>query len=384
MRVMRLCAYAVGMFIVAVLAGMLLRDDGMAQKIGRIEVSGRLPGVAADVPAARKDSLAPAAPVQEARKTDPPLSSAAPAVPAAEAGTAKKAVTASEQIVERIEVVIEKKSSPTLPAKTEEKKPLADSVKVLALAKAASPAARAEREAMEKAAVRAAGAGGEEKEEGRPAGEEKASGSSEGKPALETASGLEKKAAPAVAESGVPPAVKAVPAAEKKAVKPAAGAESLRAEKTAARAENRKTPRKAENVGSSLKVSAVDAALADARAGRLAPVEGGLVIEKPATRYDRVITSAKFAMKGSLIKLVLKGNAPMVGHYYVLEEPDRVVLDLAGNWHIELPKVPSNRLIAAVRVGQHEDKTRLVFDMKNTGRVALVPLNRNSLELRIK
>ena len=124
--------------------------------------------------------------------------------------------------------------------------------------------------------------------------------------------------------------------------------------------------------------------LADARAGRLAPVEGGLVTEKAAPRYDRVVTSAKFAMKGSLIKLVLKGNAPMVGHYYVLEEPDRVVLDLAGNWHIELPKVPSNRLIASVRVGQHEDKTRLVFDMKNTGRVALVPLNRNSLELRIK
>ena len=74
----------------------------------------------------------------------------------------------------------------------------------------------------------------------------------------------------------------------------------------------------------------------------------------------------------------------MVGHYSVLGNPDRVVLDLAGNWEITVPRVPSNRLIQAVRVGQHEDKTRIVFDMKTMGRVALVPLNRNSLELSIQ
>ena len=74
----------------------------------------------------------------------------------------------------------------------------------------------------------------------------------------------------------------------------------------------------------------------------------------------------------------------MVGHYSILKEPERVVLDLAGNWELEVPRVPSNRLIKAVRVGQHEDKTRLVFDMKTEGKVALVPLNRNSLELRIQ
>ena len=106
--------------------------------------------------------------------------------------------------------------------------------------------------------------------------------------------------------------------------------------------------------------------------------------EKPAQRYERVVTSAKFSMKGSLIKLVLQGNAPMVGHYSVLGNPDRVVLDLAGNWEITVPRVPSNRLIQAVRVGQHDDKTRIVFDMKTMGRVALVPLNRNSLELSIQ
>lgn len=106
--------------------------------------------------------------------------------------------------------------------------------------------------------------------------------------------------------------------------------------------------------------------------------------EESSPRYERVVTSAKFSMQGSQIKLVLQGNAPMVGHYFTLADPDRVVLDLAGNWDIEVPRVPSNRLIQSVRVGQHDDKTRIVFDMKTTGRIALVPLNRNSLELRIQ
>lgn len=105
---------------------------------------------------------------------------------------------------------------------------------------------------------------------------------------------------------------------------------------------------------------------------------------EPEDAFVREITSARFAMRGSLIKLVLQGNAALVGHASVLREPDRVVLDLAGKWKIELPRVPSNRLIRAVRMGYHEDMTRLVFDMKTMGEVTLVPLNRNALELRIQ
>ena len=151
------------------------------------------------------------------------------------------------------------------------------------------------------------------------------------------------------------------------------------------KAETRKpAEKKAEGKKPSRQHSAVESALADARSGRLSPVEDVLVSDDPAKTYDRVVTSAKFSMKGSLIKLTLRGNSPMIGHFYVLEAPDRVVLDLAGNWQIDVPKVPSNRLIGGVRVGQHEDKTRLVFDMKTPGKAALVPLNRNALELRIK
>ena len=103
-----------------------------------------------------------------------------------------------------------------------------------------------------------------------------------------------------------------------------------------------------------------------------------------AAQDERVITSARFSMQGSQIKLALQGNAPLVGHYFPLKDPERIVLDLAGHWKIDMPNVPANRLIQAVRVGQHDDKTRIVFDMKTQGKAALVPLNRNALELRIQ
>lgn len=98
----------------------------------------------------------------------------------------------------------------------------------------------------------------------------------------------------------------------------------------------------------------------------------------------REVTSARFVMRGNLIKLILKGNAAMIGHASVYRKPDRVALDLAGKWKIKLPRVPSNRLIQSVRLGYHDDMTRLVFDMKTMGEVTLVPLDRNSLELRIQ
>ncbi len=121
------------------------------------------------------------------------------------------------------------------------------------------------------------------------------------------------------------------------------------------------------------KGNAADRALAD--------IKGQKNASQP---FDRVVTSARFVMEGSLIKLVLRGNSPMVGHFSQLKDPERVVLDLAGSWNIQVPRVPSNRLIQAVRLGRHDDKTRLVFDLKTEGKAALVPLTRNSLELHIR
>ena len=168
------------------------------------------------------------------------------------------------------------------------------------------------------------------------------------------------------AESAIP--VKRVPEQPAAAMRPGK-AEGSAAGGAKAKPEGRKAaPAKAEKPR-----AAAERAPAEAREPK-----------KSSQPFERVVTSARFVMEGSLIKLVLRGNSPMVGHFSQLKDPERVVLDLAGNWTIQPPRVPSNRLIQAVRIGQHADKTRLVFDLKTEGKAALVPLTRNSLELHIR
>ena len=183
-----------------------------------------------------------------------------------------------------------------------------------------------------------------------------------------------------------PASVETVPAAGKVQEDAPAGRKSGEA---AARREEKEEPRREEPAPApearpAEKEKAVQESAASRDAGERRPAEEKAAARDGAKTYEREVTSAKFAMKGSQIKLILQGNAPMVGHYSTLGDPDRVVLDLAGNWDIEVPRVPSNRLIQGVRVGHHEDKTRIVLDMKTMGRVALVPLSRNSLELCIQ
>ncbi|WP_446424261.1 AMIN domain-containing protein [Mailhella sp.] len=334
-RAPRLCAYAVAMLAVAVLACAALRDEEPVRK-GSLEVSGRI---------AAEEARASGTPASPAPRPAPAEKSSAASVPS---------------------VLAERVSSETKNHGGDE--PVR--VKALSLARAA---------ASQNALPASLDEGG------RPAlAAEQGTAAAPKKDTVSAASAPESVPAVKPAENVAAKTAAAVPPSQKAESKAPAKADSAqpRTEKKAdaAKPVSKPAPKAAPARRTE---SPVEAALADARAGRLAP-SVGMVIEKPAARYERVITSAKYAMKGSLIKLVLHGNAPMVGNFYVLTEPDRVVLDLAGNWEVELPKVPSNRLIAAARVGQHDDKTRLVFDMKNTGKVALVPLNRNALELRIQ
>ena len=341
-RFLRLSACAAAMLALAVLACLLLRDDEKTASGGH-EVSGRLVGTLDGTAHDGKNAVSRAVPVKNE-------ADASAARTGERAGAAK--------------------------------------VKVLELARAAAEN-RAQREAAPAASAPESPEGAKSPVEAEAlallmsAGEEPKAPAAKPEAAQKAASQDSAKLAVKEAEKPQPAAAKAepekpLPEAKKPAVKKAEAEKAAPRKAEARKAEVRKPQ------GAKPRVSAVEAALADARSGRLAPVEDILMEDDPAKTYDRVVTSARFSMKGSLIKLTLRGNSPMIGHFYVLEGPDRVVLDLAGNWKIDVPKVPSNRLIGAVRVGQHEDKTRLVFDMKTVGKAALVPLNRNALELRIQ
>lgn len=88
--------------------------------------------------------------------------------------------------------------------------------------------------------------------------------------------------------------------------------------------------------------------------------------------------------KGATVRV--GGNAKMGYSSMTLENPERVVVDLDGDWTFPAnPGVPKNDLVSAVRVGQNGDKTRVVIDLKaKPRRVVLVPFkNGEGVDVRV-
>lgn len=114
---------------------------------------------------------------------------------------------------------------------------------------------------------------------------------------------------------------------------------------------------------------------------------GTLVTESslPARAGSPVITSARLTMDGDVVTLRLSGSQQLKGSAFLLREPDRVVLDLEGSWRVEAPRVPSNRMVKALRVGGQAEATRLVFDMKvKPVKAWVTQVDARTLELRIR
>ncbi len=118
------------------------------------------------------------------------------------------------------------------------------------------------------------------------------------------------------------------------------------------------------------------------------PLKPGTLVTKsslPAKAGGQVVTSAVLTMDGDVVTLNLKGTSAMRGEDLMLVEPDRVVLDIEGDWKVEAPRVPSNRMVRALRVGSQDTATRLVFDMRvKPVKVKVTNPDADSLELTIR
>jgi len=100
---------------------------------------------------------------------------------------------------------------------------------------------------------------------------------------------------------------------------------------------------------------------------------------------EPAVTSATLTMDGELVTLRLTGSDALAGRAFILKDPYRVVLDLEGNWKIQPPRVPSNRMVRTLRVGEQGGNTRLVFDMRvRPGNAGLTQINAHTLELKIR
>ena len=61
--------------------------------------------------------------------------------------------------------------------------------------------------------------------------------------------------------------------------------------------------------------------------------------------------------------LRLGADRPLVCKSMLLREPDRFVLDFEGQWNVDIPGIPQNKFIKAIRVGRQPDSTRMVIDL---------------------
>lgn len=134
---------------------------------------------------------------------------------------------------------------------------------------------------------------------------------------------------------------------------------------------------------------------ADKPAETVKPVEKAASAEKSGTLVTKSSLSAKagvatvlastLTMDGDAVTLRLEGSQAIKAKTFMLKGPDRVVLDMAGKWTVEAPRVPSNRMLGALRVGNQAEATRLVFDMKVApGKVAVSQISPNVVELTIR
>lgn len=105
-----------------------------------------------------------------------------------------------------------------------------------------------------------------------------------------------------------------------------------------------------------------------------APARAAAPAKKPAEKAAGRHTITRFVIfareTGATVRLT--GNGPLRYKSMNLDNPDRVVLDLEGDWEVKAPAVPKNPLVSAVRVGDMGGRTRVVIDLKAKPRSARV------------
>lgn len=62
--------------------------------------------------------------------------------------------------------------------------------------------------------------------------------------------------------------------------------------------------------------------------------------------------------------LRIEGDGPLPAKYFILSQPERLVVDLPGSWkELKNPPIPSNKLVKTIRIGRQGNADRLVLDL---------------------
>lgn len=106
--------------------------------------------------------------------------------------------------------------------------------------------------------------------------------------------------------------------------------------------------------------------------------------EKAAASADKSVERfVVYAREGGATVRIV-GNAGISYKPMVLTGPDRVVVDLDGDWDIKAPGVPKNDLVTNVRIGKLNGKTRVVIDLKDAAKPRYtLSKDRRMLDIRV-
>ena len=116
--------------------------------------------------------------------------------------------------------------------------------------------------------------------------------------------------------------------------------------------------------------------------------EGAVVLTTKAPAKlapgQTAVTATRLEL-GKSVVFRITGAAPIKTKTLLLKDPNRYVVDLQGNWGIQLPNVPKDLWISSIRMGQHEHATRLVFELNRAPvSASVVKINDTTVEVRIK
>lgn len=72
--------------------------------------------------------------------------------------------------------------------------------------------------------------------------------------------------------------------------------------------------------------------------------------------------SLHFKEQGMFLRV--EGDGPLPAKYFILSQPERLVVDLPGSWRgMQSPAVPGNNIVKSARVGRQGNADRLVLDL---------------------
>lgn len=110
-----------------------------------------------------------------------------------------------------------------------------------------------------------------------------------------------------------------------------------------------------------------------------------LITETNLPDTPRTILHTHLELDGKKVLFTFTANEKPELKTFVLPDPERVVLDINGQWNIEIPKIISNFMLADIRKNVSAERTRLVFDMNiKTSKVNIEEVYYNTFQLTIR